>query len=116
MLFFMRSQPVRFFSSVTRLTLYYPGVFGVAEPGGGGHHPPPLRITLILHPKLTKLGTIVDFDKFYFFLAVKVLNWLSCHNDVIFSILTYQTFTSLGLIFLFQKECSEINFNIISYK
>ena len=47
----------------------YPGFFDVVEPGGGG-------ISLIIHPKLTKLGTIVDCDKLYFILVVKVLNWL----------------------------------------
>ena len=49
------------------LTLSYPGFFGVAEPGGrGGIGPNNLRISLILHPKLTKLGTIVDWDMLYF--------------------------------------------------
>ena len=58
------------------LTLSYLGFFGIAEPGGGGCIGPPLHIPLILHPKLTKLGTIVDSDKVYFILVVKVLNWL----------------------------------------
>ena len=54
-----------------------PGLFGVAEPrGGGGGHWPPLHNSLILHPKLTKPGTIIDCDKLYFILVVKVLNWL----------------------------------------
>ena len=60
------------------LTLSYQGFFGVAEPwgGGGGGLGSPLRISLILHLEINKLGTIVDCDKLYFILVVKVLNWL----------------------------------------
>ena len=85
------------------LALQKPVCVGGGGGGRGGIKPPPYFP--YTSPKLTKLGTIVDCDKLYFILVVKVLNWLWRHNDVIFSILIYQLLRLLAFSFFF-KKCS----------
>ena len=74
--------PLEMFSLLFLIVNFNPNMYltraflALQNLGGGGGHWAPLRISLILHPKLTKLGTIVDCDKLYFILVVKVLNWL----------------------------------------